>query len=61
MNEKFVDRLISRKELRARFNISISTEWRRLQNDLLPKPFVINGRILGYLLSSFNKWIDDNS
>ena len=61
MNNNFTDRLISRKELRARINISISTEWRWLKEGLLPKTVVVNGRILGYLLSSFNKWIEDNS
>ena len=61
MNNQSVDRVIPREELRALINVSKSTEWRMLQNNSLPKTVVVNGRILGYLMSSYLKWLADNS
>ena len=61
MDNTVIDRLITREELRAYLNISKSTEWRMQQKGLLPKTVTVGGRILGYLLSAYLKWIKDNS
>lgn len=61
MNKTTLESLITRKELRALLNISQTTEWRWLRDDLLPEPFIVRGKILGYLKSNYLEWIEINS
>lgn len=56
-----MDNIISRKELRKRIGISRSTEWRYDRQGILPTKVILGGRVLGYLESSYKKWIQDNS
>lgn len=54
-------RIISRKEFRRLTSLSRTTEWRMLQNGLLPKTIVVGKRILGYLESDYQDWLKKNT
>lgn len=55
------DRIISRKEFRALIGVSRTTEWRMMQKGLLPTPFVVDDKVLGYTETSYHKWIEQKS
>ena len=56
-----MDNIISKKEFRERTGFSRTSEWRYETKGLLPKTVTVGGRVLGYLESSYNKWIEDNT
>ncbi len=55
------NRIIKRSEFREITGISRTTEWRLAQEDNLPKAVVVNGRVLGYLESSYRDWLEQHS
>lgn len=63
MNNKVekLDRIITRKKLCELIGISRTTEWRMAKKNLLPKRFVLNGKTLGYLESSYLEWLSKNN
>ena len=56
-----MDRVLTRKEFQQLIGVSRVTEWRMVQEGLVPEAVVINGKILGYSVQSFLKWIKVHS
>lgn len=55
------DRIITRKEFRELTGLSRTSEWRKQQEGLLPPIVALNNKILGYRMSDYNEWLDNNT
>lgn len=56
-----INRVIERKDFRKFLCISRATEWRMIARGSTPELVRDEGKILGYNLRSYLKWLEDNS
>ena len=52
------DRVLSRKEVAGRLDISVTTLWRMVRRDELPRPIAISCGRVGWRESTFERWLD---